>query len=332
MALVFPKGSILLLPKGANRNMDKFKGYVTHNFEDMIVLIVLVSVMSISYLVDEKIMMLNFYYLPVLMAGYFIGKRASVLVAAFSISTVVFFAIINFDVFSGGRGVTYLASGLAGWAGFLLLTSYIIGILYEQKQNRIDELRQAYVGILEILVKYLESTDRYTKGHSERVAEHAMDIAIAMQLPRDEVENIRVAALLHDIGKVEISANLIGKAASLSRDEMEQVAEHPVKGARILHSVGGVLKEAIPIILEHHKHYSHAADSSDEDGSQALSIGARIVAVADSFDAMVTDRPYRKGMQPWQAMEEIRRFAGEQFDPDVVEVFEAVLSHKLEKI
>lgn len=311
--------------------MDRFKSYVTNNFEDAIVLVVLVSVMTISYLVDEKIMMLNFYYLPVLMAGYFIGKRASVLVAAFSILTVVFFAILNFDVFSGGRGVTYLASGLAGWAGFLLLTSYIVGALYEQKQKRIDELRQAYVGILEILVKYLESTDRYTKGHSERVAEHAMDIAIAMQLPREQVENIRVAALLHDIGKVEISANLIGRAASLSRDEMEQVAEHPEKGARILHSVGGVLKEAIPIVLEHHKHYSHA-DSSDEDGASSISIGARIVAVADSFDAMVTDRPYRKGMQPWQAMEEIRRCAGEQFDPEVVEIFESVLSQKVEKV
>ncbi len=311
--------------------MDRVKGYVTDNFEDMTILIVLVSVMSISYLVDEKIMMLNFYYLPVLMAGYFIGKRASMLVAAFSILTVAFFAVINFEAFSGGRGVAYLTSGLSGWAGFLLLTSYIVGALYEQKQRRIDELRQAYVGILEILIKYLESTDRYTKGHSERVAEHAMDVAIAMQLSRNEVENIRVAALLHDIGKVEISANLIGKAASLSREEMEQVAEHSEKGARILHSVGGVLKEAIPIVLEHHRQYSHA-DDSDEENSQALSIGSRIVAVADSFDAMVTDRPYRRGMQPWQAMEEIRRCAGEQFDPEVVEVFESVLSHKLEKV
>jgi putative nucleotidyltransferase with HDIG domain len=287
--------------------------------------------MTISYLVDEKIMMLNFYYLPVLMAGYFIGKRASMLVAAFSILTVAFFVVINFEAFSGGRGIAYLASGLTGWGGFLMLTSYIVGALYEQKQKRIDELRQAYVGILEILVKYLESTDRYTKGHSERVSEHAMDVAIAMQLSRNEVENIRVAALLHDIGKVEISANLIGKAASLSREEMEQVAVHPEKGAKILHSVGGVLKEAIPIVLEHHKQYSHA-DSSDEDLSRATSTGARIVAVVDSFDAMVTDRPYRKGMQPWQAMEEIRRSAGEQFDPEVVEVFESVLSQKFEKV
>ena len=152
-----------------------------------------------------------------------------------------------------------------------------------------------------------------------------------MQLPREEVENIRVAALLHDIGKIEISANLIGKAASLNRDEMSQVAEHSEKGARILQSVGGVLKEAIPIVLEHHRHYSQMEGPTD-DSSNVMSLGARIVAVADSFDAMVTDRPYRKGMQPWQAMEELRRCSGEQFDPEVVEVFESVLSHKAEKV
>jgi len=311
--------------------MQKLKGYITQNFEDITVLIILVSVITISYVVDEKMMMLNFYYLPVLMAGYFIGKRASTLVAAFSVLTVVFFAIVNYETFSDGRGIGYLASGLAGWSGFLVLTSYIVGALYEQKQKRVDELQQAYVGILEILVKYLESTDRYTKGHSERVAEHSMDIAIAMQLPREEVENIRVAALLHDIGKIEISANLIGKAASLNRDEMSQVSEHSEKGARILQSVGGVLKEAIPIVLEHHRHYSQVEGPTD-DSSNVMSLGARIVAVADSFDAMVTDRPYRKGMQPWQAMEELRRCSGEQFDPEVVEVFESVLSHKAEKV
>jgi len=311
--------------------MDNLKNHVVRNFEELIILVVLLSVICISYMVDEKMAMLNFYYLPVLLAGYFVGKRASVLVAVFSILTVVFFAILNRAVFDAGRGIGYLGSGLCGWAGFLLLTSYIVGALYEQKQKRINELQQAYVGILEILVKFLESTDRYTKGHSERVAELAMDIAIAMGLSRQEVENIRVAALLHDIGKVEISANLIGKAANLTREETMQVAMHSEKGADLLVSVGGVLKEAVPIVLEHHKYFAKMEKPTDE-ASRLSSLGTRIVAVADSFDAMTSDRPYRKGMQPWQAMEELRRCSGEQFDPEVVEAFESVLSHKLETI
>jgi len=311
--------------------MQKGKVFVTKNFEGIVVLIILLSVIGITYAVAEKMMMLNFYYLPVLVAGYFIGKRASVLVAMFSILSVIFFTLLNTDAYDMGRGIGYLASNLSGWSGFLLLTSYVVGALYEQKQKKIDELKEAYVGILEILVKYLESTDRYTKGHSERVSEHAMDIAIALELRRSEVENIRVAALLHDIGKIEISANLIGKAASLTEMELMQVAQHSEKGAKILNSVGTVLKEAIPIVLEHHRYFSRMAEPADEI-SRISSLGARIVAVADAFDAMVTDRPYRKGMQPWQAMEELKRCSGDQFDPDVVDAFELVLMQKVESV
>jgi putative nucleotidyltransferase with HDIG domain len=311
--------------------MDKLKAYFTRNFEQITVLVVLLSVVCISYAIDEKIMMLNFYYLPVLLAGYFIGRRASVLTAILSVLAVVLFAVLYPELFSSGRGISYLVSGLCGWGGFLLLTSYLVGSLYEQKEKQIQELQRAYLGVLEILVKYLESTDPYTKGHSERVAEHAMDMAIAMELPRDVVENVRVAALLHDIGKVEISADLIGKAANLTEEEMAALAEHSEAGARILRSVGSVLKEAVPMVLEHHKYFTQE-DRPTEGQSSLTSLGTRIVAVADAFDAMTTDRPYRKGMQPWQALEQIRAGSGEQFDPEIVEVFATVFECKLEAI
>jgi putative nucleotidyltransferase with HDIG domain len=311
--------------------MERIKNYFIRNFEQVTVLIVLLSVICTSYLVGEKMMMLNLYYLPVLMAGYFVGKRASVLSAILSIMTVSLFVVLNTAAFSSGRGIAYVVSTLSGWSGFLLLTSYIVGTLYEQKQKRINELQRAYLGVLEILVKYLESTDPYTKGHSERVSEHAMDIAIAMERPRHEVENIRVAALLHDIGKVEISTELIGKAAQLNEEEMFQIAEHSEKGANILLSVGSLLKDAVPIVLEHHRYFSQTEKPASEDMATS-SLGTRIVAVADSFDAMTTDRPYRKGMQPWQALEELRRGSGAQFDPEIVEVFATVIAHKLETV
>ena len=211
------------------------------------------------------------------------------------------------------------------------VTAYTVGILYEQKQKKIDELQKAYLGVLEILIKYLESTDPYTKGHSVRVSGHAMSIAIAMELPRKEVENIRVAALLHDIGKVEISAGLIGKAASLTKEEVLEMSDHSGKGADILLSVGSILKDAVPIVLEHHKYFTDM-NISDHDTAEISSLGTRIVAVADAFDAMVTDRPYRKGMQPWQAFEELKRGSGEQFDPEVVEAFASVLEQNFGEV
>ncbi len=156
-----------------------------------------------------------------------------------------------------------------------------------------------------------------------RVADYATGIAIAMELPRNEVENIKVAALLHDIGKIDISSDLIKKAASLSGDEKEIVATHPRRGVELLSAVGGVLKDAMPVVEAHHQFFVER--KSTEDGkTKKVPLGARILAVADSFDAMVTDRPYRKGMPHWEAMEELERCSGTQFDPQVVEAFKRV--------
>jgi putative nucleotidyltransferase with HDIG domain len=192
------------------------------------------------------------------------------------------------------------------------------------KERCLEDLRIAYIGVVEILSKYLESADRYTKGHSIRVANCATEIAIAMELPRLQIENIKAAALLHDIGKVEVSMNLIKKASILSDEEKKIVDTHADKGAKILNSVGSVLKEAVPIVLCHHIRY----EQMEVEGSPFLSaetkMGACIVAVADAYDAITSDRPYRAGKTPLQAMEEIERAAGKQFHPEVVEAFRRI--------
>jgi putative nucleotidyltransferase with HDIG domain len=158
-----------------------------------------------------------------------------------------------------------------------------------------------------------------------------MEIAVAMGLHRGEVENIRVGGLLHDIGKIEVSGEILRKAAELSSEEKELMDEHPVKGAYILTAVGSVLKEVVPIVISHHKYFMSTIDGSGQELAK-IPLGSRILAVADAFDAMTTDRPYRKGMPPWEALEEIVNKAGKQFDPEVVEAFKRVIKEKLEKV
>jgi putative nucleotidyltransferase with HDIG domain len=158
----------------------------------------------------------------------------------------------------------------------------------------------------------------------------ATDIAIAMELHRSEVENIRVSGLMHDIGKIEISSEILSKAAELSTEEKELMDLHTVKGANILSAVGGVLKEVVPIVVAHHKYFAETLENNNG-GTNKIPLGARVIAVADSYDAMTTDRPYRKGMPPWEAFQEIVAKTGKQFDPAVVEAFKRVVSEKLEK-
>jgi putative nucleotidyltransferase with HDIG domain len=293
--------------------------------------IILIAAFVGTYLVEEKFIILNFYYLPVLTAGYFLGRRMGVLAAVFSILAVLICLLVFPErFFTSGeilKGVTQLCS----WGGFLILASFTVGTLYERNEQRIKELKNAYIGVLEILSKYLESTDRYTKGHSVRVSELAMEIGIAMELPRPEVENIRVAGLLHDIGKIEISGEILSKAAKLSTEEKELMDLHTVKGAYILSAVGSVLKEVVPIVVAHHKHFVDTMEGNNGD-TMKIPLGARVVAVADAFDAMTTDRPYRKGIQPWEAFQEIVTNIGKQFDPQVVGAFKRVVSEKLERV
>lgn len=309
--------------------IEKLKQFLIKNFEKILVFLILAIAFLGTYFIEEKSIILNFYYLPVLVASYLLGKRMGLLTSIFSILVVILFVIIQPDRFLNSRLICHDIASLCAWASFLILASIVVGTLYELSERRLIDLRKAYIGILEILSKYLDSTDTYTKGHSLRVSEYAQEIALAMGLANGEVENVRVAGLLHDIGKIEISGEVIRKAADLTTEERAQIDRHVDFGANILSSVGAVLKEVVPIVLAHHKYF---VSNSPEEGRTAeyIPLGARIVAVADSFDAMVTDRPYRKGMPPWKALEELRSKAGSQFDPQVVEVFERVLLEKME--
>jgi len=128
-----------------------------------------------------------------------------------------------------------------------------------------------------------------------RVSEVAMEIAIAMGLHRNEVENIRAAGLLHDIGKIEVSGEILSNAAELSSSEHELIKEHSAKRANLLSSVGSVLKEVVLIVMSHHQHFISGYENGDNgNGTNNIPFGSRVIAVADAFDAMTTDRPSRR--------------------------------------
>ncbi len=312
--------------------MERIKQFIVQDFEKILIGVIFLVALVGTYFIEEKLVVLNFYYLPVLFAGYFLGRRMGVLSAVLSILVVLIFALLFPERFFIGKIFWHKVAALSSWGGFLILASVTVGALYEQNEGRLQDLKKAYVGILEILSKYLESADRYTKGHSVRVGDLAREIAIAMELPRADVENIHVSGLLHDIGKIEISGEILRKAAELSTDERELLNTHTEKGATILASVGGVLKEVVPIVVAHHKYFVDTLEAIDRNTlAIKIPLGARVLAVADAFDAMASDRPYRKGMPPWQALKEIVDKAGKQFDPEVVESFKQVISERMER-
>jgi len=305
--------------------MERLKRFLRKRLETVVVVAIILSILVAHFFIDRKTSFLNIYYLPVLFAGYFLGKRFAVGTAVFSVLVVVILALMAPGAFNIDKEPLYPVLDLVSWGAFLLLTAAVVGVLFDAKQEQVEQLRAAYVGIVETLTKYIESSDRFTQGHSVRVSHLAGDIAFAMGLPGREVDNIRTAALLHDIGKVEVSGDVIRKAAELTTEEKEAVASDADKGTEILQAVGAVLKEAVPLILHHHRYYQSDERLEDDSGQTAPSLGASIIAVADAFDAIVTDRPDRKGRPPWQAYEQINNLTPRQFDPRAVEGLRLVM-------
>jgi len=286
----------------------------------MVMFLILLIILFVPY----KIGFLNFFYLPIILAGYFAGKKTAVLTSLFCILLIALLIIVSpSSFFIPGLDKTFVIINLLAWSSFLVLTSAAMGYLYDERKKKIRDLKSAYVGILEILTKYLESADKYTQGHSVRVSHMADNIAQVMGMPSWERENIRTAALLHDIGKIEISMDILQKAASLTKTEKEVIDSHSQKGARLISLVGGVLEEAVPIILAHHKFHIEKNEASQQKREQ-IPLGAEIIAVADAYDAIITDRPYRAGQPPWKAFREIERESGKQFHPGVVSAFKEV--------
>ncbi len=312
--------------------METLKRLILAHFEKILVGVILVVAFVGTLLVENTSVVLDFYFLPVLVAGYFLGKRSGLLAAVLSILLVLFCALMFPQRMFAATRIWDDTAAVCGWGGFLILTSVAVGSLYETKERQLEDLKNAYLGVLEILAKYLESTDPYTSGHSMRVSELATAIATEMHLSAAETDNIRVAGLLHDIGKIEISGEVLRKAATLNSSEQAYLESHALKGARLLSSIGGVLRDVVPIVLSHHRYFVSKLESGSGADPETVPLGARIIAVADAFDAMTSDRPYRRAMPPWQALEEIVANSGTQFDPKVVEAFKNVAAHRLETV
>jgi putative nucleotidyltransferase with HDIG domain len=170
------------------------------------------------------------------------------------------------------------------------------------------------------MVAALEAKDVYTKGHSLRVAEYAVQIAVALGVPAATVERIEYAALLHDLGKVGVSSRVLGKTGRLTDVEYDEIKRHPEIGAHILSDVP-YLADLVPLIAAHHEKLDGSGYGQGLVGAE-IPFEARILAVADAYDAMTSARPYRGAMPHETAMEQLLQGRGTQFDADVVTAFE----------
>lgn len=275
----------------------------------------------LNLVVDGQRMVLSFYTLPTLGSAYLYGRRHATLTAFGSVLLVCLMTWYNPVLFAASAQMVLPATrwlDIMVWGGVLIITGYAMGTLYEHKAAQISELRETYNGVLMILRHFI-AKDTYTENHSYRVSVYASRIAAALNLPSERIEDVRAAALLHDIGKLDVSRELLYKAARLTKDEYESMQQHVSKGVALLEPVGGSLRRVIPIVLAHHDKFDGTGYHPNR--GEEIPLEARILSVADVYDSLTSDRPYRKAMSPFEAKEVIVRGAGSDFDPVIVAAF-----------
>lgn len=188
------------------------------------------------------------------------------------------------------------------------------------------EMKRQYLSMVMALAAAIEAKDSYTHGHSTKVMEYAVKIGTEMGLSESELETVRYAGLLHDIGKIGIKDVILTKQERLTNEEIEELHKHPEYGASIMERVE-MLKEIAPLTLYHHERYDGNGYPLGLRGEQ-IPLGARILAVADTYDAMIADRPYRKAFPFEHVRQEMKKAAGTQLDPEIVKVFFEILKRE----
>lgn len=215
----------------------------------------------------------------------------------------------RFDIKDGGEEIEHLSSAVNRMRNTIL--------------GQMDDLDRLFRGTVTALAAAIDTKSPWTRGHSERVTSYSLALGAGLGLPETDLRTLELAALLHDIGKIGTYEAILDKAGKLTEEELKTIRQHPSKGAEILSPIKH-LENIVPLVRGHHESYDGSGYPDGLRGEE-IPIMARILAVCDSYDAMTADRPYRKGRDKDEAVAELKRCGGIQFDPDVVNTFIKVL-------
>lgn len=304
--------------------MGSLKRFLRSNRERSVILLILAGVLMVVFLVRLNPAFLNFFFLPVILAGYQLGKRYAVLTAFFCVLAVAMY-LLYAGLFDAARPAVTLDEliNLTTWGGFLILTGGMIGALSEQRINRLRKVHDAYVALLGVVLKYLEVADE-TAPRSVRVSQRAGRIAAAAEgLERRDVENIKSAALLAEAGDLRSSLSLFDEASQFMSDPALASGSGLCSRDRVLlRTAAGLLEDVGPILAGYFRHYAGdllTAAPPEPGALREIPLGSAILALADLCERLSTGGPQTAGGRRVSSIEDIPSLSGTIFPAEAVQ-------------
>jgi HD-GYP domain-containing protein (c-di-GMP phosphodiesterase class II) len=298
------------MPKAARRPRQK-SGKRQINRELLLILCVFAISAVLNVAFSSQRMVLGLYLFPTIFSAYHYGRRHAVLTASFSMFLVVLLSATNPAFLHSWSMASIPVFDIAAWTGLLIVTAYTVGTLHERNQSAVRDLRESYQGIL-LILQHITSDQKYSQNHPYRVSMFATQIAEEMNLDRDQVEDVRSCALLHEIEKVGISRDLLQQAAGMGPQD---TAGEPSKG--------NSLRRVVAIL---NGFESAVKSEGKQERLSQLPMEARILHVADVYDTMTSAQESR--ISPSEAMERIVQRSGLEFDAEVIDALVRVFRRR----
>eukprot|EP00913_Durusdinium_trenchii_P023303 g21881.t1 len=302
-----------------------------HMFFELAVVAITIALTCLMFqTVGFKMLVLNLFFLPVVLSGFFLGRYRAGVLALFAVVSASAVAVADLENFAAFTSPIAVILALSLWGAVLGLTALIVGTLSDENRSRMIELHEAHVGVIEVLVRYLQSSDPKLKAHSSRVAQLSQELALEMKLSPREIDDVRVAALLSDLGDVEVTTRVIHRAMGDLGFNPKDSEQYTFQGVDLVDSLGSVMTGALSLL--HSQDDKTLADLEDEESTDNtnLPFGALILRIAREYDRMTTGDWNTPRMTSAEAFAELRRNEATGNGPEVIRALERLAARKME--
>jgi hypothetical protein len=289
----------------------------------MLLVIVLGMTSLLFQMRDHKFVILNLYFLPVVLSGYYLGRSSACLLALFSAVSVAITITFDFTGLTASSSPVMAGLVVTVWAAALGMSALLIGTLCDERATKVRELHIAYVGVIEVLARYLQGANPRIKARSIRVAELSQTVGRALRMSQKQLDDIRVGALLFDIGNVEITTKLISRAVD-TIEAAESEGFHTFQGTDLVSSLEPVLAGAVPLLLNQDDAVHDCIALEGEDSGASIPVGAKVIRLVREYDALTAGHP---PMPPAKAIECLKATKSSDYSSELFHALEEVTIH-----